>query len=72
MFLQTPMFDSGDNFRVTGDDLSHHIDVMKTINERLPAGSKWIIEIGHNGNGNIEVVFISALLSFPTPTENVL
>ncbi|KAH6719343.1 hypothetical protein BKA61DRAFT_731797 [Leptodontidium sp. MPI-SDFR-AT-0119] len=54
MFLQTPMFDSGENFRVSSSDLSHHVTVMKTINKRLPAGSKWVIEVGHNGNGNIE------------------
>lgn len=49
------MFDSGENFRVSSSDLSHHVTVMKTINKRLPAGSKWVIEVGHNGNGNIEV-----------------
>ncbi|XMA11469.1 hypothetical protein WAI453_004260 [Rhynchosporium graminicola] len=30
------------------------IIVLRNINKRLPAGSKWVIEIGHNGNGNIE------------------
>lgn len=50
------MFDTGKDFRITGADLAHHITAMNTINERLPAGSKWMIEIGHNGNGNIEVM----------------
>ncbi|KAL2067475.1 hypothetical protein VTL71DRAFT_1900 [Oculimacula yallundae] len=54
MFLQTPMFDSGENFRVSGSDMAHHVTVMKDVNKRLPAGSKWVIEIAHNGNGNIE------------------
>ncbi len=62
MFLQTPMFDSGENFRVKSVDLAHHIDVMKTINKRLPAGSNWVIEVGHNGNGNIEVLSNPALV----------
>jgi hypothetical protein len=30
---------------------------METINSKLNAGSDWWMEIGHNGNGNIEVYF---------------
>lgn len=55
MFLETPMFDTGENFRCSTVDVAHHITVMAGINKRLPAGSNWFMEIGHNGNGNIEV-----------------
>lgn len=51
------MFDTGENFRTTTTDMNHHISVMTTINKKLTAGnpgSNWIIEVGHNGNGNIE------------------
>ena len=58
-FSQTPMFDSGENFRVSTTDLSHHVTAMNDVNKRLPAGSKWVIEVGHNGNGNIEVIISS-------------
>jgi hypothetical protein len=49
------MFDSGENFRVSSVDMDHAITHMKSVNSRLNAGSKWFLEIGHNGNGNIEV-----------------
>lgn len=63
---QTPMFDSGENFRVSTTDLSHHVTFMKDVNKRLPAGSKWVIEVGHNGNGNIEVRLRPAVVSKPS------
>jgi len=52
---ETPIYNTGVNFRVASSDVSHHITVMKTVNKKLPAGSNWFMEIGHNGNGNIEV-----------------
>jgi hypothetical protein len=54
MFLETPMFDSGENFRCSATDVAHHVTVMSGVNKRLNPGSNWVIEIGHNGNGNIE------------------
>lgn len=56
---ETPMFDTGENFRVSAADLTHHITVMANINKKLNPGSNWWIEVGHNGNGNIEVNFPS-------------
>lgn len=55
MFLETDLYQpNGTSFRVAPEDLSMHITWMKDINARMPAGSKYIMEIGHNGNGNIE------------------
>jgi hypothetical protein len=55
MFLETPIYDDDStNYRVGTTDLAHHITVMKNINAKLNPGSSWIIETGHNGNGNIE------------------
>lgn len=49
------MFDTQENFRCSAADVAHHITVMASINKRLNKGSNWWIEVGHNGNGNIEV-----------------
>ncbi|KAF2673281.1 hypothetical protein BT63DRAFT_410307 [Microthyrium microscopicum] len=45
---------AGDRFRLRPTDLDNHVAWMKDINTRLPAGSKYVMELGHNGNGNIE------------------
>lgn len=42
------------SFRLRSDDLEGHVSWMATINKKLPAGSNYFIELGHNGNGNIE------------------
>jgi hypothetical protein len=58
MFLTTKLWTSPDpagNYRVVPSDLEGHIPWMASINSRLPAGSNYTIEIGHNGNGNIGV-----------------
>lgn len=49
------------NFRTTAADCQHHIQVMKTVNKALPPGSNWVIEVGHNGNGNIEVCVVRCM-----------
>ena len=55
MFLETPLYTpSGQTFRCKPDDLSAHVDWQTTINAKFPAGSEYFIEIGHNGNGDIE------------------
>jgi hypothetical protein len=56
MFLITDLYyPSGSQYAVKPTDLAVHLDWMDTVNEKLPPGSKYFIEIGHNGNGNIEV-----------------
>ncbi|KAN0102256.1 hypothetical protein V8E51_012766 [Hyaloscypha variabilis] len=56
MFLDTDIYSpNGTTYQVTTDDLDEHIDWMKDINaNRLTPGSDYFIEVGHNGNGNIE------------------
>lgn len=55
MFLETPMYKpQGQNYRSKPDDLSLHVDWQKTLNSKMPKGSEYFIEIGHNGNGDIE------------------
>jgi hypothetical protein len=58
MFLKTPIYHpSGKDFRVSVDDVKAHIPWTRQINAKMPAGSEYFIEIGHNGNGDIEVSF---------------
>ncbi|KAL6708800.1 hypothetical protein ACN47E_002207 [Coniothyrium glycines] len=55
MFLITPMYrPAGQEYRAKPDDLSVHVDWQAKLNAKLPAGSEFFIEIGHNGNGDIE------------------
>lgn len=58
MFLDTDIYSpNGTKYQVTTDDLDEHVQWMADINSRLTIGSNYFIEIGHNGNGNIEVSF---------------
>jgi len=43
-------------FRIRPADLTAHISWMSTLNAKLPKGSNYTIELGHNGNGNIGVI----------------
>ncbi|CAG8950738.1 hypothetical protein HYFRA_00002949 [Hymenoscyphus fraxineus] len=55
MFLETPLFDAPTtNFRLLPEDLDMHVQWMDSVKSTLNSGSDWFIEIGHNGNGNIE------------------
>lgn len=54
MFLTTAIY-SGGLFRIEAADLAAHISWMASVNAKLPAGSNYTIEVGHNGNGNIGV-----------------
>lgn len=40
-------------FRVRTGNLQAHVDWQKKLNARLPAGSDFRLELGHNGNGDI-------------------
>ncbi|KAF8858726.1 hypothetical protein BDZ45DRAFT_704640 [Acephala macrosclerotiorum] len=52
MFLTSPIYSDG-TFRVGPADLVPHITWMAAVNAKLPTGSNWTMEVGHNGNGNI-------------------
>lgn len=55
MFLETDMYlPNGTTYRIDTASLAEHITWMASINSRLPSGSRYVIEVGHNGNGNIE------------------
>lgn len=55
MFLESDIYSpSGTTYRIGAADLAQHITFTNTINSKLNAGSNWFIEVGHNGNGNIE------------------
>jgi hypothetical protein len=62
---------AGARFRLRTTDLDNHVTWMKSINSRLPAGSKYIMELGHNGNGNIEWAINSNFSGVCNPTSMV-
>lgn len=55
MFLETDLYlPNGTTYRVTPDDLTGIVNWLPTVRAKMPAGSNWTVEIGFNGNGNIE------------------
>ncbi|KAH8656621.1 hypothetical protein BGZ60DRAFT_384851 [Tricladium varicosporioides] len=55
MFLITEIYSPPNtSYQVTPNDLAQHVTWTTKINAKLPKGSSYFIEIGHNGNGNIE------------------
>ncbi|KAK2595975.1 hypothetical protein N8I77_013487 [Diaporthe amygdali] len=55
MFLETDLYlPSGTTYRVTPDDLTGIVNWLPSVRALMPAGSNWTVEIGFNGNGNIE------------------
>lgn len=55
MFLETEIYyPSGNNFRITTEDMDGVRDWIPTILAKMNAGSVYFPEVGHNGNGNIE------------------
>lgn len=53
--LETELYQPANtNFRCTTGDLEAHVSWTSDINSRMPAGSNYFIELGHNGNGDIE------------------
>ncbi|RFU27103.1 hypothetical protein B7463_g9237, partial [Scytalidium lignicola] len=55
MFLESDIYSpAGTTYRITPADLTQHVTWQANVNSRMSAGSSWFLEIGHNGNGNIE------------------
>ncbi|KAI6791281.1 hypothetical protein KC361_g7427 [Hortaea werneckii] len=53
--LETELYrPANTNFRIRTGDLEAHVSWMNDINSRMPAGSDYFLELGHNGNGDIE------------------
>lgn len=47
-------YPAGNQYRCTTADLAAHVTWQQNIRSRLPAGSNYTVELGHNGNGDIE------------------
>lgn len=54
MFLSTRMYKSERNFRITPADLDGITSWLPAVRSRLNPGSTYFVEVGHNGNGNID------------------
>jgi hypothetical protein len=55
MHLATYLYiPDGGRFRARPSDMAAHVAWQADLNSRLPAGSSFTVEIGHNGNGDIE------------------
>ena len=53
MHLETDLYlPNGSSFRLRPEDLDVHVSWQAELNTRLPPGSPYVIEIGHNGNGD--------------------
>lgn len=55
MFLETDIYQpAGTTFRIRTSDLDAILTWQADINTRLTSGSSYVIEIGYNGNGDID------------------
>jgi hypothetical protein len=56
MHLSTDIYSpNGTTFRLRTTDLNNLITWQKSVNTRLPTGSSYFMEFGHNGNGDIDI-----------------
>lgn len=54
MFLETGIYyPTGIDFRIRASDMANIASWTDDINAKMPAGSSYFVEVGHNGNGNI-------------------
>lgn len=59
MHLETELYSpAGTTFRIRTTDLETHRSWQSDINSRLPPGSNYFVEIGHNGNGDIDAATV--------------
>ncbi|KAF9892846.1 hypothetical protein FE257_000435 [Aspergillus nanangensis] len=55
MFLETDIYKpAGTIFRITTQDMNGISNWLPTIRAKMNPGSTFFVEVGHNGNGNIE------------------
>ncbi|KAE9969603.1 hypothetical protein EG328_006784 [Venturia inaequalis] len=72
MHLSTEMYyPNGSSYRATPADLDAHVAWQINLNARLPAGSQYFLEIGHNGNGDIESAVSGTGANICTPNEAI-
>ncbi|CAO2655486.1 Nn.00g042890.m01.CDS01 [Neocucurbitaria sp. VM-36] len=53
IFLPSTIYDASASVRIQRADFEEHVAWMNEVNSRLPPGSSYVIELAHNGNGNI-------------------
>lgn len=53
VLLSTGIYKTDQSFRLRTSDLNAHKSWQTAINTRLPSGSKFFLEMGYNGNGDI-------------------
>nr|OQO32165.1 hypothetical protein B0A51_00534 [Rachicladosporium sp. CCFEE 5018] len=72
MHLTTALWSpAGAKYRVTPDDMSVYQAWTASVNSRLPAGSQYFVEIGHNGNGDIINSTNIGYSMYPSPCQPV-
>ncbi|OAF98821.1 uncharacterized protein CC84DRAFT_1264795 [Paraphaeosphaeria sporulosa] len=74
VFVETELYQTNKPYRILPADFQEHVAWTKELNSKLPAGSNYIIELGHNGNGNIEAAVESDYNNEPAqcdPQEGV-
>lgn len=55
MFLSSDLYNAdGAAYRITPQDMDGIADWLPSIRQKMNPGSNYFIEVGHNGNGNIE------------------
>lgn len=55
MFLESDIYKSeGATYRITAADMDGIVEWLPSVRAKMNPGSNYFIEIGHNGNGNIE------------------
>lgn len=72
MHLTTDLYQPANTtFRLRTTDLEAHVTWMADLNSRLPAGSSYIVELGHNGNGNIEIAVKNDTTGLCVPESSI-
>lgn len=72
MFLATSLYSPADvDFRITPADLDGHVAWSAALNAKLPAGSVYFTEVGHNGNGNIEAAITNDTAGICSPDSAI-
>ncbi|KAK2629472.1 hypothetical protein QTJ16_000292 [Diplocarpon rosae] len=72
MFLSSDLyFPNNTEYRIGTADLDDHVKWTKDINSRLPNGSLYFIEVGHNGNGNIQAAVVNDTTEICQPDEAI-
>jgi hypothetical protein len=61
---------AGSLFRLRATDLAADASCIVDLNSKLPAGSNYFPELGHNGNGDI-LVAAKTNLSYCTPSTAI-